>query len=61
MIIPLRVFLIPIHVGALGLVLTIMTVMGVVNTWRGVFPRFMWRGALGGWLIMASHHRRHHE
>ena len=21
----------------------------------------MWRGALGGWLITASHHQRHHE
>ena len=61
-IIQLLVFLIPINVGALGLVLTIMTVMGVTNHmgWE-VFPRFMWRGALGGWLIMASHHQRHHE
>jgi sterol desaturase/sphingolipid hydroxylase (fatty acid hydroxylase superfamily) len=61
-VIPLLVFVIPIHVGALGLVLTIMTVMGVINHmgWE-VFPRFMWRGALGGWLITASHHQRHHE
>ncbi len=61
-IIPLLVFLIPIHVGGLGLVLTIMTVMGVTNHmgWE-VFPRFIWRGALGEWLITASHHQRHHE
>lgn len=61
-VIPLLVFLIPIHIGALGLVLTIMTVMGVTNHmgWE-IFPRFMWSGPLGGWLITASHHQRHHE
>lgn len=61
-VIPLLVFAIPIHVGALGLVLTIMTVMGVTNHmgWE-VFPRFMWRGPVGAWLITASHHQRHHE
>ena len=60
--IPLLVFAIPIHVGALGLVLTVMTVMGVTNHmgWE-VFPRFMWSGRLGGWLITASHHQRHHD
>ena len=60
--IPLLVFVIPIHLAALGLVLTVMTVMGVTNHmgWE-VFPRFMWRGLVGGWLITASHHQRHHE
>lgn len=62
MIIPLRVFVIPVHVGALGLVLTVMTGMGVTNHMgREVFPRFMWRGAVGKWLITASRHQRHHE
>ena len=61
-VIPLLVFLIPIHVGALGVVLTVMTVMGVANHmgWE-MFPRFMWDGPLGAWLITASHHQRHHE
>ena len=61
-VIPSLVFAIPIHVGALGLVLGIMTVMGVTNHmgWE-VFPRVMWRGPLGAWLITASHHQRHHE
>ena len=61
-VIPLLVFVIPIPVAGLALVLTIMTVMGVTNHmgWE-IFPRFMWRGALGGWLITASHHQRHHE
>jgi len=60
--IPLLVLVIPIHVAALGFVLTVMTVMGVTNHmgWE-VFPRFMWDGRLGGWLITASHHQRHHE
>jgi Delta7-sterol 5-desaturase len=62
LVIPLLVFAIPIHVAALGLVLAVMTVMGVTNHmgWE-VFPRFMWRGGLGNWLITASHHQRHHE
>jgi lathosterol oxidase len=61
-VIPLLVFLIPIQVGALGLVLTIMTVMGVTNHmgWE-IFPRLMHSGRLGGWLITASHHQRHHQ
>lgn len=61
-VIPALVFLIPIHVGALGAVLTIMTVMGVSNHmgWE-MFPRRMVRGPAGRWLITASHHQRHHE
>ncbi|PVX28468.1 sterol desaturase family protein [Sphingomonas pokkalii] len=61
-VIPLLVFVIPIHVAALGLVLTVMTVMGVTNHmgWE-IFPAWMWRGPLGAWLITASHHQRHHE
>ncbi|MGI4732552.1 MAG: sterol desaturase family protein [Janthinobacterium lividum] len=60
--IPLLVLLIPIHVGALGVVLATMTVMGVTNHmgWE-VFPTALWRGPLGDWLITASHHQRHHE
>jgi sterol desaturase/sphingolipid hydroxylase (fatty acid hydroxylase superfamily) len=61
-VIPALVFLIPIHVGALGLVLTIMTVMGVSNHmgWE-MFPRWLVHGRAGNWLITASHHQRHHE
>ena len=60
--IPLLVFVIPIHVGSLGFVLAIMTIMGVTNHmgWE-IFPKVMWQGRLGGWLITASHHQRHHE
>jgi len=61
-VIPSLVFLIPIHVAMLGLVLGIMTFMGVTNHmgWE-VFPRALVYGPLGKWLITASHHQRHHE
>ncbi len=61
-IIPTLVFIIPVHVGALGVVLTIMTIMGITNHmgWE-MFPRFMVNGLLGNWLITATHHQKHHE
>lgn len=60
-VIPVLVFVIPIHVGALGVVLTVMTIMGVTNHmgWE-LFPKSIVNGALGNWLITASHHQRHH-
>jgi Delta7-sterol 5-desaturase len=61
-IIPLLVFVVPIHVAALAVVLTVMTVMGVTNHmgWE-MFPRWVVNGALGRWLITATHHQRHHD
>ena len=61
-VIPALVFVIPIHVAVLGLVLTVMTVMGVTNHmgWE-MFPRALVHSKLGGWLITASHHQRHHD
>ena len=61
-VIPLLVFLIPIHYAALLVVLTIMTVMGVTNHmgWE-IFPDRLVKGRIGGWLITASHHERHHR
>ncbi|MCB2085898.1 MAG: sterol desaturase family protein, partial [Sphingomonadaceae bacterium] len=61
-VIPALVSLIPIHVALLGLVLAIMTVMGVTNHmgWE-IFPRAVVHSRLGNWLITASHHQRHHE
>ncbi len=62
LVIPALVFVIPIHVAVLGLVLTIMTLMGVTNHmgWE-MFPRALVHSRAGGWLITASHHQRHHE
>ncbi|MCU0729133.1 MAG: sterol desaturase family protein [Sphingopyxis sp.] len=61
-VIPVLVFTIPIHVSMLGVVLFIMTVMGITNHmgWE-MFPRFVVNGPLGRWLITASHHQKHHE
>ena len=61
-VIPALVFFVPIHVAMLGLVLLVMTIMGVTNHmgWE-MFPRRLVHSRLGGWLITASHHQRHHE
>jgi Delta7-sterol 5-desaturase len=61
-VIPALAFLIPIHVGALALVLAIMTLMGITNHmgWE-LFPKFMVNGKLGNWLITATHHQKHHD
>lgn len=61
-VIPVLAFLIPIHTAALGVVLLVMTVMGVTNHmgWE-MFPRSLVHSRAGGWLITASHHGRHHE
>jgi Delta7-sterol 5-desaturase len=61
-VIPVLVFVIPVHVAALGVVLLIMTVMGITNHmgWE-MFPRFVVNGFLGNWLITATHHQKHHE
>jgi sterol desaturase/sphingolipid hydroxylase (fatty acid hydroxylase superfamily) len=61
-VIPALVFLIPVHVAVLGLVLAVMTVMGITNHmgWE-MFPRWIVHSRAGGWLITASHHQRHHE
>jgi Delta7-sterol 5-desaturase len=61
-VIPALVFLVPIHIGALGVVLAIMTIMGITNHmgWE-LFPRWMVNGSLGNWLITATHHQKHHD
>ena len=61
-VIPALVLLIPIHAAVLGLVLLTMTIMGVTNHmgWE-IFPRALVGSRLGGWLITASHHQRHHD
>ncbi|WP_120716935.1 sterol desaturase family protein [Tsuneonella amylolytica] len=61
-VIPALVFLVPIHAAMLGVVLTVMTVMGVTNHmgWE-MFPRRIVHGKAGEWLITASHHQRHHD
>jgi sterol desaturase/sphingolipid hydroxylase (fatty acid hydroxylase superfamily) len=62
LVIPLMVLAIPIHVAMLGLVLAVMTLMGVTNHmgWE-MFPRRVVHGRAGRWLITASHHQLHHH
>ena len=61
-VIPLLVFVVPIHLAMLGLVLAVASVMGVVNHmgWE-IFPRRFVHSVLGGAVITASHHEKHHE
>lgn len=61
-VIPALIFIIPVHVVVLGMVLFIMTIMGISNHmgWE-MFPRFMVNGPLGNWLITATHHEKHHS
>ena len=61
-VIPALVFVIPIHWAVLGLVLAVMTLMGVTNHmgWE-LFPQGLVHSRAGKWLITASHHQRHHE
>ena len=61
-VIPALAVLIPIHISALGVVLSIMTVMGITNHmgWE-LFPKFVVNGLLGNFLITATHHQKHHE
>lgn len=60
--VPVIVFLIPIHIGGLGIFLAVATIMGVTNHmgWE-IFPRWIVHSPLGYGLITASHHERHHE
>lgn len=61
-VIPVLVFFVPIHLAMLGLVLTIATLMGVINHmgWE-IFPRRFVHSPFGSLVITASHHERHHE
>ena len=61
-VIPALVLLVPIQLAMLGVVLAVMTVMGVTNHmgWE-LFPARFVRGPAGRWLITASHHQRHHS
>lgn len=60
--VPILVFVVPLHVGVVGLLLLVMTVMGVTNHmgWE-MFPRRLVEGLVGSWLITASHHEKHHQ
>jgi sterol desaturase/sphingolipid hydroxylase (fatty acid hydroxylase superfamily) len=59
---PAMVFLVPIHVGALAVVLTIATFMAVTNHMGfEIFPKSWVNGGFGRHVITASHHDLHHS
>jgi sterol desaturase/sphingolipid hydroxylase (fatty acid hydroxylase superfamily) len=61
-LLPALAFLIPIHVAAMAIVLTIATIMGVTNHmgWE-MFPKSWVNGWFGRHFISASHHEAHHR
>lgn len=62
LIIPVMAFFIPIHLGALAMVLTTMTVFGVTNhAGYEIFPKSWMRGIWGNAMITATHHNLHHR
>ena len=61
-IIPILVFIIPIHISMIILLLTLMTIFGVVNhTGYEVYPRSWMRGFWGKNWITPTHHTLHHH
>lgn len=61
-VIPVLVFILPLHAGVVLAVLLVMTVMGTANHmgWE-MFPARLVHGQAGNWLITATHHQLHHE
>ena len=59
---PLLALFIPIHVGAVLFILTLMTMAAVFNHcgWE-IFPKWWLRGPPGRHLITAAHHDLHHK
>lgn len=61
-VVPALVFILPLHIGVVASLLTIMTLMGVGNHmgWE-MFPRRLVEGRWGQWIITATHHQKHHQ
>jgi sterol desaturase/sphingolipid hydroxylase (fatty acid hydroxylase superfamily) len=60
-VIPILVFLVPLHVGAVLFLLVLMTVCSVINhTGFEIFPDGWMRGFFGRHFITAAHHNLHH-
>ena len=60
-VVPVVVLIIPIHIGAVLLLLTIMTVSATINHLDiEIYPKHFERHWLGKWIIGATHHSLHH-
>jgi len=59
---PVLVFLIPLHIGAVILLLVIMTVTGITNhAGYEILPERWIRGFVGRHWVSATHHNLHHQ
>lgn len=60
--IPVMTFLLPLHIYAIGIILTIMTVTSAINHLNTeLYPRDFHRHWFGRWWIGATHHSLHHS
>jgi len=60
-VIPVLLFVFPLHVSAVGIILMIMTVSSAINHLNTeIYPRDFDQHWLGRWLIGATHHSLHH-
>lgn len=60
-IIPALMFVLPLHLSAIGLILLIMTASSAVNHLNTeIYPQHFDNHWLGRWLIGATHHSLHH-
>jgi lathosterol oxidase len=61
-IMPIMAFFIPIHVGAILFILTLMTIVSVTNhSGFEILPDRVVRGVIGRNWISAAHHNLHHQ
>ena len=61
-LLPLLVFIIPIHVAAVLFILTLMTIASVLNhSGQEILPDSWLKGPIGHHLITAAHHDIHHR
>ncbi len=61
-IIPLLVFVMPIHIGVLAFLLLAMTFFSVVNhSGFEIYPKSWMRSIWGRWMISPTHHNLHHK
>ena len=60
-LLPAMTFLVPVHIGVVLLLLTLMTITAVLNHsgWE-VLPAWLVDGIVGGQVISATHHSLHH-
>ncbi|CAN5253573.1 sterol desaturase family protein [soil metagenome] len=62
LVLPLLIFILPLHPYAIVIYLTIMTISSVVNHLDiELFPKNFDKHWLGKWLIGATHHSAHHS